>query len=178
MGLSEQEKSSYATVRLTLTTNDERKVQGRREATMKKPETSLSSEPMPSQITDEYWLYAVRKKGHYPKATAKSGKWLVFVPLSQVDEVWARIREATEEGRLGDSAKVATAKPNPNATDPSKKVICVYTYDWTDEEDVRRVRDELRALGIVSKIPYKTDRDTSAGRYVKRGYQRISKYYE
>ncbi len=145
---------------------------------MKKPETLLSSEPVPSQITDEYWLYAVRMRGQYPKATAKSGKWLVFVPVSQVDEVWAKIRDATEDGRLGDSAKVATAKPNPNASDPSKKVICVYTYDWTDEEDVRRIRDELRALGIASKIPYKTDRDTSAGRYAKRGHRRISKYYE
>jgi hypothetical protein len=145
---------------------------------MKKRETLLSSEPMPSQITDEYWLYAERKKGQYPKATAKSGKWLVFVPVSQVDGVWAKIREATEDGRLGDSAKVATAKPNPNASDPSKKVICAYTYDWTDEEDVRRIRDELRDLGITSKIPYKTDRDTSAGRYAKRSYRRISKYYE
>ena len=145
---------------------------------MKKLETLPSSEPVPSQITDEYWLYAVRKRGQYPKATARSGKWLVFVPVAQVDEVWAKIREATEKGCLGDSAKVATAKPNPNATDPSQKVICIYTYDWTDKEDVRRIRDELRALGITSKIPYRTDRDTSAGKYAKRGHRRISKYYE
>jgi hypothetical protein len=92
--------------------------------------------------------------------------------------VWAKIKHATEDGRLGDSAKVATARPNPHVSDPSNKVICVHTYDWTDEEDVRRIRDELRALGIVAKIPYKTDRDTSAGRYAKRGQRRISKYYE
>jgi hypothetical protein len=145
---------------------------------MGKQETHPSSRSVPSQMTDEYWLYATRKRGQYPKATTKSGKWLVFVPVSQVDEVWVKIKDATEEGRLGDSAKVATAKPNPNSSDPSKKVICVYTYDWTDEEDVRRIRDELRALGIVSKIPYKTDGDTSAGRYAKRGHKRISKYYE
>jgi hypothetical protein len=161
-----------------MTTNGKKNVRGEREAAMRKTETLLSFEPMPSQITDEYWLYAVRKRGQYPKATAKSGKWLLFVPVSRVDEVWAKIREATEDGRLGDSAKVATAKPNSNTTDPSKKVICVYTYDWTDEKDVRRIRDELRALGIVSKIPYKMDRDTTAGRYAKRGHQRISKYYE
>ena len=144
---------------------------------MKKRVASLSSESVPSQITEEYWLYAERKRGQYPKATTRSGKWLVFVPVSQVDEVWAKIRYATEDGRLGDSAKVATAKPNPNASDRSKKVICVYTYDWTDEADVL-IRDELRALGIVSKIPYKTDRDTSAGRYARRGRRAISKYYE
>jgi hypothetical protein len=145
---------------------------------MKERETSLSSESAPSQITDEYWLYAERKRGQYPKANTKSGKWLVFVPVSQVDEVWAKIKHATEDGLLGDSAKVATARPNPNASDPSKKVICVYTYDWTDEEDARRIRDELRTLGIVSKIPYKTDRDTSTGRYARHGFRRISKEYE
>jgi hypothetical protein len=92
--------------------------------------------------------------------------------------VWIRIKHATEHGRLGDSAKVATAKPNPNASDPVTKVICVYTYDWTDKADVSRIRDELRALGIVSKIPYKADRDTLTGRYARRGHKRISKYYE
>ncbi|MGD0486033.1 MAG: putative phosphothreonine lyase domain-containing protein [Syntrophorhabdales bacterium] len=136
------------------------------------------SEPRPSQVTDKYWLYAERKNGDYPAATPNSGKWLIFAPISQIDEVWIRIKHATEHGRLGDSAKVATAKPNPNASDPVTKVICVYTYDWTDKADVSRIRDELRALGIVSKIPYKADRDTLTGRYARRGHKRISKYYE
>ena len=139
---------------------------------------SGSYEPRPSQVKHEYWLYANRKRGDYPKATVNSGKWLIFAPISQIDEVWTRIKHATEDGRLGDSAKVATAKPNPNASDPVMKVICVYTYDWTDEADVRRVRQELRALGITSKIPYKADSDTNAGRYSNRSHKRISKYYE
>jgi len=92
--------------------------------------------------------------------------------------VWAKIKKATEEGKLGDSAKVATAKPNPNATNQATKVICVYTYDWTDEKDVKRVREELRILGITNKIPYKADEDTLSGKYRVRGDTRISKYYE
>jgi hypothetical protein len=92
--------------------------------------------------------------------------------------VWAKIKHATADGRLGDSAKAATAKPNPNASNPALKVICVYTYDWTDTADVGRIRQELRELGIVSKIPYKADHDTLVGRYAKRGHKRISKYYE
>ncbi len=79
---------------------------------------------------------------------------------------------------MGDLAKVATAKRNLIATNPRMKVICVYTYDWTDEADVRRVREELRALGITSKIAYKADSDTDAGRYSRLGHKRISKYYE
>ncbi len=141
-------------------------------------DSAASSEPRPSQVTDEYWVYAERTTGGYPVATPNSGKWLIFVPISQIDEVWVRIKHATEEGRLGDSAKVATARPNPNASNPALKVICVYTYDWTDRTDVSRIRQELRELGIVSKIPYKADRDTIVGRYAKRGHKRISKYYE
>ncbi len=132
----------------------------------------------PSEVTDTYWIYAKRKTNDYPKASLRSGKWLVFVPVEQVDKVWSAIKRATEEGRLGDSSKAATARPSPNAQDPNLKVICVYTYDWTDVEDVRRVRQELRELGITRKIAYKTDQDTLSGKYRITGHTRISKYYE
>jgi hypothetical protein len=140
------------------------------------PKTPLDKKP--SEVMCTYWLHAERKSGTYPEATENCGKWLVFVPALQIDEVWANIKLATEEGRLGSSAKVATARPNPNATDPDTKVICVYTYDWTDEEDVRQIRQELRQLGITSKIPYKADEDTYAGKYAIQGHKRISKYCE
>jgi hypothetical protein len=131
----------------------------------------------PSGVTDVYWLYAERKKGKYPKPR-RSGKWLIFVDPENVDEVWAKIKKATEEGRLGHASKVATAKPSPLAGESKTKVICVYTYDWTDEKDVRRVREELRKLGVATKIPYKADEDTLSGKYRITGHTRISKYYE
>ncbi|MBI4369588.1 MAG: DUF1917 domain-containing protein [Elusimicrobia bacterium] len=136
------------------------------------------SERVPSQETGAYWIYTARRIGNYPEPTVRSGKWLIFVSRERIDAIWDRIRKATEEGRLGCSAKVATAKPNPNASDPARKVICVYSYDWEDKEDVMRIRAELRALGIVWKIPYKADADTDAGKYRTTGHTRISKYYE
>ncbi|MCE9591487.1 MAG: DUF1917 domain-containing protein [Planctomycetes bacterium] len=132
----------------------------------------------PSQVTDVYWLSTVRNVGTYPAHTERGGKWLIFVPVMNLDAVWAKIKDATEKGLLGGSAKAATAMPNRNAKNPDTKVICVYTYDWTDEEDVRRIRGTLRELGIVTKIPYKADNDTHAGSYANRGHRRISKYYE
>jgi len=136
------------------------------------------SDPKPSEVIDDYWIYAIRKKGKYPKSTQRSGKWLIFVDPKNLDEVWAKIKEATEEGKLGDCAKVATAKPNPLSGKSKANVICVYTYNWADEKDVRRVREELRNLGIKNKIPYKADEDTFNGKYGITGYTRISKYYE
>ncbi len=116
--------------------------------------------------------------GRYPRGTPRSGKWLFWVKEDDVDEVWARIREATERGRLGSQSKVATARPNPLAVDPDKRVICVYTYDWKDKTDAMRIREELRKLGITQQIPYKTDEDTLKGKYRAKGHTRISKYYE
>ena len=136
------------------------------------------SERKPSEETEDYWIYARRKKGNYPKPTARCGKWLIFVKRTDVDEVWSKIKRAVEEGVLGDTAKVSTAKPNPHAADPNTHVICVYTYDWADREDVMRIREELRKLGIVNRIPYKSDEDTLKGKYAKFGYKKISKYYE
>ena len=136
------------------------------------------AEYKPSEVIDTPWIYAHRKVGSYSKATENSGKWLIFTPIEKVDETWAVIKEATEAGKLGDSVKVATMYPNPYNKDPSRRVICVYTYDWTDEVDVHRVRQVLRELGFTWKLAYKADRDTLEGKYRHTGHTRISKYYE
>ncbi|OLL28144.1 hypothetical protein BTH42_29695 [Burkholderia sp. SRS-W-2-2016] len=39
-------------------------------------------------------------------------------------------------------------------------VICVYTRDWTDKQDLLRVREVLRSLGFVEELGYKRDIDT------------------
>jgi hypothetical protein len=106
-----------------------------------------------------------------------SGKWLIFVNRNKVDEIWAKIKLAVEEGKLGNIAKVSTAKPRPTAANRDEHVICVYTYDWTNKRDVMKIREELRKLGIVWKIPYKSDEDTIMGKYTKTGYRGIKKYY-
>lgn len=128
------------------------------------PIAQESGELKPSQVTDRPWLGAIRRQGDgdYPQATEKSGKLLIYVSVAHVDEVWAKIKKATEEGRLGGSSKVSTARPH---TKYKSKVICVYTYDGTDNEDVNRIRRELCALGIKGKLPYKLDKDTRDGKY-------------
>lgn len=41
----------------------------------------------------------------------------------------------------------------------------MYTRDWQDHGDVRRVLQELRNLGVRSGLSYKTDQATSSGIY-------------
>ncbi|MFX1295275.1 MAG: putative phosphothreonine lyase domain-containing protein [Promethearchaeota archaeon] len=137
-----------------------------------------SSEKNPSEVTEVYWIFVHNNEIDYPAPTQQSGKWLVFVHKNQIDLVWKKIKFCIENGELGRSAKVSTARPNPNAQDPEKHVICVYTYNSDDVEDVRRIRQRLRELGITQKIPYKTDKATLEGKYAKRGHKKISKYFE
>lgn len=131
------------------------------------------------EISDEYWVYAqiAKHQQHIQKfKQTKIGKWLVFSDNRDHDENWRKIKQATEDGFLGVSAKAATAKPNPNANSMNEKVICVYTYNWLDVNDVYRVEKNLRAIGIEQTLYYKTDSDTIAGLYKSKGAKNISKY--
>lgn len=132
----------------------------------------------PSEVTEIYWIHAENNCVPYPASTKRSGKWLIFINKSQIDQVWRTIKQSLEYGELGSFAKVSTSLPNPNAQDPNKHVICVYTYDSDDVKDVMRIRQKLRELGITQKIPYKTDKATLERKYAIRGHKKISKYYE
>ena len=130
----------------------------------------------PSQVQDRYWIQALRRIKGAVSPPESSGKWLVFVAPESVDAMWAKIRLATAKGSLGYASKVATARPNPLGGKSRDHVNCVYTYDWNDRQDVVRIRQELKGLGITWKIPYKSDADTLAGKYRVTGHTKISKY--
>jgi hypothetical protein len=151
----------------------------------------------PSKIEDSYWvatgcdLEILHPRKFRDKAKSsfgniselkvylserKSGKWLVFVDISELDETWQIIKKATKEGILGIGAKASTAKKNENASSHNEKVICVYTYNWLDKEDVFRVEKMLRSIGINQTLFYKADSDTEKGKYKNQGDKNISKY--
>ena len=117
----------------------------------------------PTAVTDDWWVHA-RADGH-PAAGDQPGKWLVFLPVRYVDKYWTVVANAVRAGRLGPAAKAATARPNPNSTDPTRRLIVVYTINWCDEDDVQRVLRELRGLGVGWRLSYKTDDDTNSGIY-------------
>lgn len=131
----------------------------------------------PSQILDECWVSATARKNRV-RFTKRSGKWLIFVSVDELDAARSKIKLATQAGLLSNFSKAATALANPNAVDPTRQVICVSTYDSADREDVLRVRQALRDLGFDRPIPYKTDRATLEGRYQVKGNERISLYFE
>ena len=130
---------------------------------------------VPTKTTQMYWIVQ-DSPGSAPEAIEdeNAGKWLIFQEPDLVDAVWIKVRNATVALELGISAKVSTAKPNPDSRD-NRKVVYIYTKDWADEEDVLRVREKLRELGFVDRIGYKRNIETFAGEYAKKG-KRVTYY--
>lgn len=123
----------------------------------------------PSKTAETYWIIADDPAaGDVEPYGEQAGKWLIFCSAAEVDALWKKIRDATVAGDLGVSAKVSTARPNPDSRD-ERKVIYVYTRDWSDEADVMRVREALRALGVEQRIGYKRNIETFAGEYAEEG---------
>lgn len=86
------------------------------------------------------------------------GKWMLFPASDDLPRYWRVVATATSEGKLGPVSKVAIPDPYDGK---DETLICVYTYDFTDLEDVRRVLDELLELSLCRRdgkpIFYKCD---------------------
>lgn len=129
----------------------------------------------PSQIVDEYWV-SVEMAGWPVYDQRFVGKWQVFVDGDNVDEAWIKIASLVLAGELGPSAKVSTAKPNPNAVGgPNMHVVIVYAQDWRDLTDLRRILRKLRGIGLANGwVHFKRDRETLTGAYTVRGRTGVS----
>jgi hypothetical protein len=120
---------------------------------------------LPTKTELMYWI--VQDRPGYipaPDEDEKAGKWLIFLDKDETDEMWVKIRNATVKGLLGFSAKVSTAKENPDSRD-ERFVIYVYTPDWSNEEEVINIREELKKLGVEQRIGYKRNIETYHGEY-------------
>lgn len=103
-----------------------------------------------------------------------AGKWLVFIKKGQLSRFWAFARLATKEGSLGIGSDV-TLVPR-EGYDNNLRLVRVYTYNWQDKEDVTRISQELLSIGNYVGLYYKTEEDSSAGKYTIKGDKSISKY--
>lgn len=117
----------------------------------------------PSQVTEQPWLFAVRNGR--PKGVEKSGKFLVFSSVAHMDEVWVKIKQATEHGLLGGLSKVSTKQQLD--LHPGRAVICCYVEDADNESEMDRVRSSLKSLGF-DRLAFKLDADTYRGIYSKK----------
>lgn len=76
----------------------------------------------------------------------KSGKWMLFPSAENIDSIWSLVANAVAEGELGHAAKVGT---DDGSGDRGARLICVYTEDFEDHDDVKRVLEKMVTLGLV-----------------------------
>lgn len=120
-----------------------------------------SENNLPSRYEDEPWIKVNSPARSEP--TGWAGKWLIFLKSSKVDAVWAVMKRETLAARLGTAAKVSTAHSHTEYDPDGSHVICVYTADYRNEDDVRAVRSKLFDLGWHAPLSYKSDHMTLAG---------------
>jgi hypothetical protein len=106
---------------------------------------------IPSQVGGVYWIEAKSQPPQTP--TPRHGQWVIPTDINAVDELWMRIKAATEAGQLGYKSKVSTSARagQKRSTD---RAILVCTYDYDDSVDVERIREALQHFGITEEIWY------------------------
>ena len=111
--------------------------------------------PTQSHHVDSY-IYEARGF----KTSHRSGKWCIVRDAASVDALWAKIREAVVSGVL---PAAMVSSPAVAQQFGGTYLICVFTPEWRDRNDVRRVRQLLREMGVVEELGYKRDVETVYG---------------
>jgi len=71
---------------------------------------------------------------------------MLFPRLDDASRYWYKVAEATTDNRLGTGAKISTGLGEAR----EERLICIYTKDFSDMDDVRRVLDGLVELDFVN----------------------------
>lgn len=93
-----------------------------------------------------------------------TSQWMLFPGPDTLVHTWRTVCDGTVRNRLGINSKVAVGD---NQRGP-ERLICIYTKDFSDIEDVRRVLEEIIDLGLIQRnsprgIYYKCDAWTYLG---------------
>lgn len=115
---------------------------------------------LPSNNVRDPWLF-LESRDEIFESSDISGKWCIFRTTDVVDDAWRAVVQLWKAGRIL-HAKVSTVQAVAFGG-YDRHVICVYTRDWQDQEDVQRMRDLLREAGFTERLGYKRDSDTAAG---------------
>ncbi|KAJ5918062.1 hypothetical protein N7454_010437 [Penicillium verhagenii] len=88
-----------------------------------------------------------------------AGKWMLFPSVKKVDSTWATLVTALDTGKVQADAKVAA---DDGSGSEKSRLICVYTENFADKENVKKVLRMLLNEGIfepaaTGPIYYKSD---------------------
>ncbi|RDW68020.1 hypothetical protein BP6252_09416 [Coleophoma cylindrospora] len=118
-----------------------------------------------TRATNKYREETVRKIHELAAETkTTTGKWMLFVDPEDVNAVWRVVAKAVADNELGAMAKVAPADSEKTR---EARLICIYTYNFQDKEDVEKILRKMKSLGLIETkgkpIYYKCDAYTLLG---------------
>ena len=88
------------------------------------------------------------------KNNVSSGKWMLFVEEKYVDYIWKIVSENTVNGNLGCSAKVSAKE---SLMEGEKYLICIYGKEFWDKENIIRILNKIKSLGLYVRCAFKPD---------------------
>lgn len=133
---------------------------------MKPEKLDLTAHPTGAINEFNYWISKNKKDlgkliNHVAqKYHVSLGKWMLLYDSNKIDEKWNVIAKAMFNGKL--NASIAKVAPSGH---PYGHLICVYSYDYKDVNDVMKIRQELFDLGFKDPLDYKADIYTFLGIY-------------
>lgn len=116
---------------------------------------------LPSLDKSSAWKYAAQPGLKDFHSTDKTGKWCLNIPKESIDDAWQKVKLACAEGKLL-VAKTSTALTSGRYP---TFLICVYTKNWEDMDDLNQTREVLREIGFTQPLKYKRDIETLNGVY-------------
>lgn len=115
---------------------------------------------LPTQATNRWGFIWERPDGFF--STDETGKWCVVRNATDIDELWAQVRQAVRDGKF---QAALVSSPRQAASHGGTYVICAFTRNWQDKADVDAAREVLRGFGVTEELGYKRDVDTINGVY-------------
>jgi hypothetical protein len=115
---------------------------------------------LPTQAEGPPHFLWTRRTSFFSSET--SGKWCIVRSAEAIDALWEQVRQAVMAGRY--PAALVSSREQAQ-THGGTFVICLFTPDWQNREDVMAARAFLRELGVTEDIGYKRDIDTANNVY-------------
>ncbi|MFB6216197.1 MAG: putative phosphothreonine lyase domain-containing protein [Candidatus Aenigmatarchaeota archaeon] len=122
----------------------------------------------PEEVTRDNILNLAEKYG------IPSGKWVLDRTRSEIDREWDRVLDMMEEEDVY-ASKVSTKRQSDGHSGPGipeedrSHIVCIYTEDFRNREDVERVLEALENYDISNVKGYKEDIKTVLGIYSDNG---------
>ena len=119
-----------------------------RKAELEAATTGRAKSSMARKVTEERKAVEAALLAAAVEHGCTSGKWMLFPMPEELAHTWELVATATARNELGVAAKVAA---DEGRGDRVSRLVCVYTRDFADLEDVKRVLGKLVEMELVQR---------------------------